>query len=266
MSVDFPKKDKYSMDDFLKIVKILRSPGGCPWDREQTHDSIRNNFIEETYEAVEAIDTKNKDDLKEELGDVLLQIALHAEMEDEIGSFSFDDIVDGICKKLIIRHPHVFADVEASDAKQALQNWDAIKRATKKTENQADLLRHLPKSLPTLYRACKVQERAKRVGFDWDDVSGAWNALESEVEELKAATQKQDQNSIDEELGDVLFSVVNVSRFLQVDPDKALSDSTEKFVRRFAAVEQLARERGINMIESTIEELDELWKEVKKHE
>lgn len=263
MSISYPKKEYYTMDDLLEVIKLLRSPEGCPWDRVQTHDSIRSNFIEETYEAVEAIDNNDMVELREELGDVLMQILLHASMEEEKGVFTFSDVANDLCQKLIIRHPHVFGDVSAKNEDEALQSWDAAKRKTKNTDMQTDLLRHVPKSLPALMVSEKVQSRARRVGFDYEDVSGAYSALENEIAELKNADNKE---NIEEELGDVLFSIVNVSRFLEVDAEKALLRSTEKFIRRFEGVEKLAHERNINMSESTIQELDELWNEVKENE
>ena len=263
MSLYYPKKERYSTEDLIEITRLLRSPNGCPWDKEQTHDSIRSNLLEETHEAIEAIDNNDMNLLREELGDVLLQIALHAVMEEEVKGFTFEDVVDELCKKLLIRHPHVFGDVSASSPEEALQSWDAAKRKTKNA-NQTDLLRHVPKTLPSLMRAEKVQSRARRVGFDWEDISGAWQALENEIQELDEATKQGNLEHMEEELGDVLFLVVNVSRFLHVDPERALSRSTEKFVKRFEKVEKLAHERGIDMTKAPIEELDALWNEVKE--
>ena len=185
--MDFKEKPNYNFDDLIEIVKILRAPGGCPWDRAQTHKSIRSNFIEETYEAVEAIDTDDKELLKEELGDVLLQVALHAEMEREINSFDINDICDGICKKLIIRHPHVFGDKSAGNADQALKNWDAVKMQTKSQTTQTQAMQSVSKALPSLMRAEKVQKKAAKVGFDWDKVDGALESLTQECGELKEA-------------------------------------------------------------------------------
>lgn len=266
MSVNFQLKDRYTMDDLLEIMQLLRSPEGCPWDREQTHQSIRSNLLEETHEALEAINNNDTDGLLEELGDVLLQIVFHAQMEEENDSFNFGDVVDSICQKLVIRHPHVFGDVTVSDTGQVLKNWDAIKRATKGGKSQADLLQGLPRSLPALMRAGKVQSRARRVGFDWPDVSGAIEALDSEIAELKEAMADGDQSQIHQELGDVLFSVVNVSRFLKVDAEQALTDSSDKFIRRFTSVEQLAKEQNIDMSSTSLEQLDKLWDQAKSRE
>lgn len=264
MAVPFECKSRYTMEDLLRIMELLRAPGGCPWDREQTHHSIRSNLLEETYEAIEAIDNRNMDDLKEELGDVLMQVVFHAQMEKEAGSFTFDDVVDGVCQKLVVRHPHVFGDVTASDSAQVLQNWDAIKRRTKGNKTQTDLLRSVPRALPALMRAEKVQGRARRVGFDWPEVSGAMQALRGETEELQRAIDAKADDAVTEELGDVLFSAVNVARFMKVDPEEALTQATDKFIRRFAVVERLASERGMDLAALSLDQLDALWDEAKR--
>ena len=255
----FAPKERYTIEDLLEIMRLLRSPDGCPWDREQTHESIRSDFLEETHEAVEAINQHDTDGLREELGDVLLQVVFHSRIEEEKGAFCFADVVDGIAKKLIVRHPHVFADASADSSAQVWQNWDAIKRQTKGGKTQADLLRAVPRSLPALMRAAKVQGRAKRVGFDWPDVSGALEAVESETAELKQAIAGGSQAEVEEELGDLLFSVVNVSRFLHTDAEQALTAASDKFIRRFSVVEELAAERGMDMSAASLEELDGLW-------
>lgn len=259
MAIEIETKERYSTEDLLTIMKALRSPEGCPWDREQTHGSIRSDFIEETYEAVEAIDNDDPAALCEELGDVLLQVVFHAEMASEQNRFSFDDVVDGICKKLIVRHPHVFSDGKADDAAAVLKTWDAVKRQTKGGASQSTLLRNLPRALPALMRAAKVQNRAARVGFDWPSIDGALDALTSETAELKEALAEGDKAHIEEEFGDLLFSAVNVSRFLKTDAELSLNAATDKFIRRFARVETLAAERGVDMSEASLEELDALW-------
>ncbi len=264
MAASFQTKDRYTMDDLLAIMALLRSPEGCPWDREQTHESIAGDFLEETHEALEAIRLKDADGLKEELGDVLLQVVFHSRIEEEKGAFTFDDVVDGICKKLVVRHPHVFGEITVDGAGQVLQNWDAIKRQTKGGKTQAELLGAVPRSLPALMRAAKVQNRAKRVGFDWPDVSGAMGALENETVEFQEALASENRTAIEEELGDLLFSAVNVSRFLHVDAEQALTGSTDKFIRRFARVEELAKDRHIDLAAASLEELDALWDEAKR--
>ena len=260
--VDFQYKDSYGVQDLEEIVRILRAPGGCPWDAEQTHQSIRRNFLEESYEAVEAIDEGSAEHLQEELGDVLLQVALHAEMERELGHFDLNGVADGICKKLIFRHPHVFGDVSVSDSAEVLVNWDALKREEKHQETYTDTLTSVAKSLPALWRAEKVQKKAKKAGFDWDDCSGAVDKLSEELSELKQAIA--DGTNIDEELGDLMFAAVNVSRFVDADPEECLNAATEKFISRFAKVEALAAAQGKDMKEMTLQELDKLWEEAKR--
>ena len=237
--MDFKEKPNYKFDDLVQIVKILRAPDGCPWDREQTHKSIRSNFIEETYEAIEAIDTEDTELLKEELGDVLLQVALHSEIESEKNSFNIDDVCDGICKKLIIRHPHVFGNVNADTTEQVLKNWDAIKMRTKSQKSQTQAMENISKALPSLMRSSKIQQKAAKVGFDWQDVNGALEKLDEECTELKEAIKNNDVENQKEELGDVLFSVVNVARFLNIDSEHALYDACDKFTNRFSKVENV---------------------------
>ena len=264
MSVDFEFKEKYDVSDLISIVKVLRAPGGCPWDREQTHESIKKNFIEETYEVVEAINKKSTEMLKEELGDVLLQIALHAEMEREIGSFSFDDVANDIVTKLIIRHPHVFGDVSARTEEEALSSWDNAKAKSKGMNSQSESMLSVPRELPALMRAQKIQQKAAKVGFDWDNIDGAFEKLNEEINELKIAMERGVKSEIDDEFGDVLFSCVNISRFLKTDSEEALTLATDKFLERFTEVERLAEENSIIMKEASIEELDNLWEMAKK--
>lgn len=261
--VNFNFKENYNFEDLLKIMEVLRSPEGCPWDREQTHESIRKDFIEETYEVIEAINKKDKTLLCEELGDVLLQVAFHVQIEKEEGSFGIEEVTDGVCKKLIERHPHVFGEVKVSSTGEVLDNWDTIKRKSKGQKTQGSAMEKIPKELPALMRAQKIQSKAKKAGFDWDDISGAYEALGKEIEELKEAQKSGDESKITDELGDVLFSVVNISRFLGVDSEEALTKSNNKFIERYLIVERLAREREIDMQSSSIEELDKLWDEAK---
>ncbi len=259
----FEFKDRYTFYDLVDIIRLLRSEGGCPWDIEQTHESIRKNLIEETYEVIEAINKKSVPLLREELGDVMMQVIFHAQIEAEQGTFDIDDVADENAKKLIERHPHVFGTVNVESVDDVLTNWDAIKRASKQQKSVSDSIAAVPRELPALMRADKIQGKAAKVGFDWTQVSGAMDKLREEIGELEAAMQKQDAQNTFEELGDVLFSVVNVSRFLDVDAEEALTCATDKFAARFAIVERLAKERGIDMKASTIEELDQLWDEAK---
>ena len=264
MAKEFVLKDKYNIDDLVAIIKVLRAPGGCPWDREQTHESIKKNFIEETYEVVEAINKQSTDMLREELGDVLLQIVLHSEMESENDNFSFDDVVNDIVQKLVVRHPHVFGEVVANNTAEALNSWDAVKLKTKGQKNQTESMLSVPRELPALMRAQKIQHKAAKIGFDWDNVGGAVDKLYEEIDELKTAMEQGKRFDIEDEFGDVLFSCVNIARFIDVDSEEALTASTDKFMSRFSLVEQMASEQGIDMKSSSIEELDRLWDKAKK--
>ncbi len=263
--MEFVQKSKYSIDDLLQIMNILRGPNGCPWDKQQTHQSIRKNLVEETFELAEAIDICDTELLKEELGDVLLQVVFHSQMEAEQNTFDFDDVADGICKKLIVRHPHIFADTIANTPQEVLKNWEDIKQQQKGQTKQSEALQSVPKTLPSLMRSEKVQHRAAKVGFDYPELARAFADMRSEVEELDEAVRQQDLGCIEEELGDLLFSVVNVSRFVKVDAEHALQKACDKFISRFTKVEQLATERGIEMKSAGIDLLDTLWGEVKKY-
>lgn len=264
MSVVFERKTSYKIEDLLEIMKLLRSEGGCPWDKEQTHESIRKDLLEETYEACEAIDLKDEAAMKEELGDVLHQVVFHSQIEKEQGGFDFDDVCDGICKKLIERHPHVFGDCKVESTDEVLTNWDAIKQKSKGQTTQSDAVKSVPKTFPALMRAQKVQKRAAKAGFDYPDVYWAIGDLESELDELQCAIENEDPKGCEEEIGDVLFSVVNVARFLSLDAEQSLVGAVEKFICRFEVVEALAKERGITMEPSEMKDLEELWKEAKK--
>ena len=259
--VHFNLKDSYCFDDLVEIVKILRSENGCPWDKEQTHESIRQNFIEEVYEAIEAIDTSDMPLLREELGDVLLQIVLHAQMEAEKDTFDMNAVCDEVCKKLIVRHPHVFGDVVAETTNEVLSNWDAIKKETKGQKTHSEVLASVAKSLPSLMRAQKVQKRAAKVGFDWPDVMGAFDKIVEETQELKEAIICESNQ--EEEFGDLLFAVVNVARHIHVDAERSLEKAVDKFTARFTLVEQEIRSMGKEMSEMSLEELDEVWDKVK---
>ena len=263
MSVDFEIKDNYDINDFLRLVTVLRSPGGCPGGRKQTHESIKKNFIEETYEVVEAINKADAEGLKEELGDVLLQVAMHSEMESEKGSFDFNDVVNDICKKLVVRHPHVFGDAAAQSSDEALQNWDQVKLKTKGMKKQGEAMIKVPREFPALMRAQKVQEKAAKAGFDWDDINGAADKPHEEIDELETALAAGVGKDIEEEFGDVLFSCVNVSRFIGADSEEALTASTDKFIKRYLLVEKLAADEGLDMKTASIEELDKLWNKAK---
>lgn len=259
--IDFVRKNSYGLKDLENIVSILRSPGGCPWDAEQDHKSLRRALLEESCEVIEAIDEESPDHLKEELGDVLLQVVFHADIEREAGRFDLEAVADGVSKKLIFRHPHVFGDVEVADSAEVLVNWDQLKRQEKSQDTYTDTLTAVAKSLPALWRAEKVQKKAKKAGFDWPDASGAVDKLSEELGELKEAIEQG--TNVAEELGDLLFSIVNVSRFLKADPEEALNAATEKFISRFAKVEEMALSQGKDMAQMPLEDLDKLWEQAK---
>ncbi|MBP1737322.1 MAG: nucleoside triphosphate pyrophosphohydrolase [Oscillospiraceae bacterium] len=260
--VDFQYKNSYDVFDLVRLVTLLRAPDGCPWDAEQTHESIRRNFLEETYEVAEAIDEGSPDHLKEELGDVLLQVVFHADIEHEAGRFDLNDVADGVCKKLIYRHPHVFGDSSVNGTGQVLENWETLKRAEKGQDSYADSVDAVARSLPALWRAEKIQKKARKAGFDWDSVSGALDKLEEETAELRQAIAEH--SNMEEELGDLLFAAVNVARFLELDPEQALTGASDKFSARFRRVEELATAQGRDMRDMTLNELDKLWNDVKR--
>ncbi|MEG2660861.1 MAG: nucleoside triphosphate pyrophosphohydrolase [Oscillospiraceae bacterium] len=263
--VEFNQKASYDISDLLQIVALLRKPdGGCPWDIKQTHESIKMNFIEETYEAADAIEQKDAHLLCEELGDVLLQIALHAQMEAEKASFTFSDVCDGICKKLIYRHPHVFGDVTASTSAEVLHNWEVLKRAEKGRQAVADNLNSVPKNLPALIRAEKLGKRAGDYGFKYADTDAALAQLELEIAELREAIASGEQSKSQEELGDVLFSTVNVARHIKVNAEEALTLSSDKFVKRLVKVQQLATESGTELAQLSPQQADALWRKAKE--
>lgn len=261
--VEYQQKEHYSISDLLDIVRLLRGEGGCPWDREQTHKSIKSDLIEETCEVIEAIDLEDAELLREELGDVLLQVVFHCRIEEEVKSFTFDDVCDEVCKKLIVRHPHVFGDVTADTTDQVLKNWDAIKMETKGQERYTDTLTSVAKSLPALMRAQKVGKRAMRAGMDFRCAEDAIACIGNEKAELDAAVINGDKANIEEEIGDLLFSCVNAARHLGVDAELALKSATEKFIKRFSATEELVSADKLDMKELPIEELDIYWDKAK---
>ena len=240
--VDFEIKDCYKFDDLLRIMEILRAPDGCMWDREQDHHSIRRNFIEETYEVCEAIDDEDTEHMKEELGDVLLQVVFHTQMEKEKGTFDIDDVADGICKKLIFRHPHIFGNVEVASSEEVLRNWDDLKRKEKHQETDTQALESVAKSLPSLIRAEKLQKKAAKVGFDWDNVKDALDKVQEELDEVRRAID-----------GDG-------------DPEAAAEKTCNKFVSRFAEMERQATAAGKKLADLSLSELDALWDSAKHEE
>ena len=253
------RKGGYTFYDLVEIMKILRGEGGCPWDREQTHMSIRKNLIEETYEVVEAIDNDDPVLMCEELGDLILQAVFHAQMSAEEGRFDINDVCNGICEKLIVRHPHIFSDVFAETSDEVLKNWDAIKQQTKHQKTVTEKLNAIPPSLPALMRACKAGEKAAKVGFDFPTPGDAMKKVYEEAREVETA----DSDAVSEEIGDLLFAAVNVARKHGVDPEEALYRATDKFIGRFSAVEKAVSDSGRRMEELSMAELDGIWDGVK---
>lgn len=262
--INFENKPKYGVYDLQKLIAVLRAPGGCPWDAEQTHESIKRNFLEEAYETVEAIDEKSAVHLCEELGDVLMQVVFHAGIEEDAGRFDLDDVADGVCRKMILRHPHVFGDTAVSGSDEVLKNWEEIKRVEKSQKTVTDSIRSVAKSLPALWRAEKVQKKAAKTGFDWPNVWGAMDKLAEELTEVSDALSGE--GNVEEELGDLLFSAVNVARFAGIDPETALHKACEKFTARFEYVESEAQKQGKLLANMTLEEMDKLYNEGKSHE
>ncbi len=262
----FLQKERYTFADLCRIMEILRSEHGCPWDREQNHKSIRNNFIEETYEVVEAIDNEDTVLLREELGDVLLQVVFHAQIKAEESEFNIDDVTAGICKKLIMRHPHVFASTKAQTSKEVLHNWEEIKKEEKKRKTTADSMRSVPPMLPALMRAQKVGASAAKIGFDFPTANDAAAKIYEEADETKEALLHGDIERLTEEIGDLLFAVTNTARISGVDSERALNLATEKFINRFEKTERKASEIGADFSKMTLEEMDILWEKVKSDE
>ena len=249
----------YTVDDLVEIIAKLRSPGGCPWDAEQTHESIKKNLIEETYEVIEAINKADSEMLREELGDLLMQVVFHVRLESEKGGFGLDDVADTVCRKLIERHPHVFADTKVAGVDEVLANWDAIKRRSKGHDKRSDAMLGVPRELPALMRSAKIQQKAASAGFDWPDMRGLLEKLEEEIAELKEAAAAGDEAACREELGDILFSAVNVARFAGCEPEEALTSASDKFISRFTAMERLIQQKGLEMASMSLEQLDSFW-------
>lgn len=255
--------NQYNFDELMEIIRILRSENGCPWDREQTHESLETCLVEECYEVVEAINNKDKENLCEELGDILLQVALHSVIAEETMEFSINDVIDGISKKMIHRHPHVFSDTVVENSEEVLKNWEEIKKEEKKEESVSESMLRIPRALPANIRAMKVQNKAKSVGFDFVDYEDALNKIYEEIKELNLARKVGDKSQIEEEFGDLMFSVVNLARFLQENAENSLTNATDKFINRFVDVERLALREGKHLCEMSIDELEALWGQVK---
>ncbi len=257
--LDFLCKESYDLRDFVALVSYLRSPNGCPWDQVQTHESIRRNFLEETYEACEAIDAGDLVHMREELGDVLMQVLFHTDIEREAGHFDIDDVADAACKKLVYRHPHVFRRDEP-DA----PDWDTMKQRERAQTTTAEAMDSVARSLPALWRCDKIQAKAAKTGFEWPDVHAALDKVDEETRELRAAVVSGDTEAIGDELGDLLFAAVKVARFAGIDPEQAAHAACEKFIRRFAAMETAAANDGTALEQCTLAQMLSLWQQAKQ--
>ncbi|HAT4139370.1 TPA: nucleoside triphosphate pyrophosphohydrolase [Clostridium perfringens] len=267
-SIYIPKDlgNKKDFQDLLDIIETLRNPGGCPWDREQTHESLKSALLEECYEVIDAIENEDEDALIEELGDVLLQVVFHASIGKEDGYFDIMDVIGGISNKMINRHPHVFRNEEANTSEQVLVNWDEIKKEEKGIKTLTEEMQNIAKSLPATTRAYKVQKKAKKVGFDWNDVNCAMDKVKEELNEIKEVYNCEDKSIIEGEVGDLLFACINVARFLEVDGELALDKTIKKFIKRFSYIENEAIKNNKNLKDMTLEEMDKLWEEAKTSE
>lgn len=257
--LDFLCKESYDLRDFVALVSYLRSPNGCPWDQVQTHESIRRNFLEETYEACEAIDAGDLVHMREELGDVLMQVLFHTDIEREAGHFDIDDVADAACKKLVYRHPHVFRRDEP-DA----PDWDTMKQRERAQTTTAEAMDSVARSLPALWRCDKIQAKAAKTGFEWPDIHAALDKVDEETRELRAAVASGDTEAIGDELGDLLFAAVKVARFAGIDPEQAAHAACEKFIRRFSAMETAAANDGTALEQCTLAQMLTLWQQAKQ--
>ncbi|MBD3287308.1 nucleoside triphosphate pyrophosphohydrolase [candidate division KSB1 bacterium] len=249
-------------DEFGRLVEImekLRSDDGCPWDREQTHQSLRQFLLEETYEVLETIDEENYDELKYELGDLLLQVIFHAQIAQENRMFDIGDVLKAISDKLIHRHPNVFGDVQIKSAEEQIVNWEKMKHS----EGKKSVIDGVPKELSALLRAHRIQSKAATVGFDWETIIQVWDKVKEELAEFETAIESKNQAEIEDEFGDILFTLVNLSRFINVNPEDAMRATTEKFIKRFKLVEQEIKKQGKLVSESSLDELDAIWDRIK---
>lgn len=259
------QNDTSGFETLLGIMRRLRGPGGCPWDAEQTHDSLKRYLLEETYEVIEAIDTGNAELLKEELGDLLLQPVFHAAIAEEEGRFTMAGVIAALCDKLVRRHPHVFGDLEISDSEAQVANWEKIKKA-EKGEERRSALAGVPPHLPALLKAQKITEKASRVGFDWEHADQVMAKVMEELHEFEEAMAEGNRQRMTDELGDLLFAIVNLGRFLAVDTEEALRGTIARFQSRFSHVEERLHEQGRRMQDAPLAEMDLLWNEAKERE
>lgn len=252
-------------DQLVTIMRTLRSPGGCPWDAEQTHESLTRYLLEETYEVIEAIDEKSIPHLREELGDLLLQPVFHAAIAEEAGNFTINDVITTLCDKLIRRHPHVFGDMKIADSEAQVANWEKIKKQEKGDERPS-ALSGVPAHLPALLKAHKISEKASRVGFDWEHADQVFAKVMEELHEFEEAWAGGDPARMEDEMGDLLFAIANLGRFLQLNPEEALRKTIGRFQKRFSYVEDELHRQGVPMQKASLEEMDVLWEKAKDAE
>jgi tetrapyrrole methylase family protein/MazG family protein len=260
------KRDGSRFDRLVEIMTTLRSPAGCPWDRAQDRTSLKPYLLEEAYEVLEALEEGDPSKLQAELGDLLFQVIFHAQLARELGEFDIYDILEGTIDKMRRRHPHVFGSATAATPKEALQNWEEIKRQETAASKSTSVLDGVPRQLPSLLRAHRLQEKAARVGFDWERADQVWDKLLEEMRELRSTLTTQDRAKAEEELGDVLFSLVNLARFLEINPDEALHKTTAKFIQRFQFIERELSRQGRTPKQATLAEMDALWEQAKQRE
>lgn len=253
-------------ESLVEVIAILRGENGCPWDREQTHESLKSTLLEETYETVEAIDSGDPSKLKEELGDLLLNVMLQAQIAAESQNFTVYDVIDTLKEKLIRRHPHVFGNVHVDNADDVVNNWEAIKSQEKGYEDRKSVVDGIPNALPSLLRGQKIQKRVARVGFDWDNLADVIDKVDEELAEVKESLNEKDINAVENELGDLLFSVVNLCRYLDLQAEETLRKSNRKFINRFKRLEGVFEEEGKRLTDQSLAELDAVWEQVKKDE
>ncbi|WP_085993734.1 nucleoside triphosphate pyrophosphohydrolase [Oceanobacillus senegalensis] len=255
----------HTFTNLREVMRVLRSPEGCPWDRKQTHESLKEHSIEEIYELIEAIDNQDDEGIIEELGDILMHVMLHSQIGEDNGYFSIDDVIKGITNKMIYRHPHVFDNVSADSVEEVVDNWEELKKK-EKGDKRKSVLDGIPKPLPALVKAYKLQKKAAKVGFDWDEVTDMWNKLDEEIKEVREAIQFKNDDEIAKEFGDVLFVLVNLTRYYKINPELALEQTNKKFYSRFSYIEEQLNLNGKNIEDVTLEEMDMYWNEAKERE
>ncbi len=261
--IDFGEKERYDFDDLRRLIDVLRGEGGCPWDIKQTHDSLKSSTLEEAYELIDAIENEDTANLREELGDVLLHVVFHSKIASDDQTFTLDEVIDELVRKMIRRHPHVFSDAVAKTPDQVLMKWEEIKQVEKQYESQTHKLESVPRAMPALLRAYKVQKKAAKTGFDFPDWKEAFKKVHEEVAEFEAEIEAGDLKSLQEEYGDLLFAMVNVSRYFEINPEISLTNAVEKFINRFKGIEEMAINQGFQLSDLSLEEMDRLWKAVK---